>query len=175
MGHFRAPTQPFRRPSPKTLFPSRLSSRSDEATESQQRLYRHRETQARLADARTQVAMSEAASNRAGAIDWAYAPESMPEWGAKADPSHDLLWVGGFLFCPKCGMKAAFVIQYSKLRFPCSPSLSKDGRRVVKALLSGSLPPGYKEWPDQGAAIRDGAQVRRVRYPCTVIHPRPPQ
>ena len=104
-----------------------------------------------------------AAGSRCQAITAEFDPTAFPPWAERAHSSHDLLWMGGFVFCGFCGSKAAYAINCSKLVSPCSGKQSADSRRAVNRLIAGKLPMGHKLWPDGGANLREGSEIKRVR------------
>ena len=104
-----------------------------------------------------------AAGSREQALTVDFDPTACPPWASLAHSSHDLLWLGGFLFCGNCGSTAVTAINSSKLVSQCCGQFTVRGRQVFTRLCGGKIPHGFSDWPDGGASLRDGAEIKRVR------------
>ena len=60
--------------------------------------------------------------------------------------SHKLNVYRGLVFCIKCGCRGPTKLVH--LAKPCEPA-KLDGKKNIKALLQGKLPPGLCAWPDE--------------------------
>ena len=104
-----------------------------------------------------------AAGSREQALTVDFDPTACPPWASLAHSSHDLLWLGGFLFCGYCGSTAVTAINSSKLVSQCRGQFTVRGRQAFTRLCAGKIPHGFSAWPDGGASLRDGAEIKRVR------------
>ena len=81
-----------------------------------------------------------------------------PAWVSFAHESHDLLTIGGVVFCIRCGSKVAKQVRVSLLKAACRGYLTEE----VVRLRRGLLPTNVKDWPSGGSLPQDPRSLRKV-------------
>ena len=84
----------------------------------------------------------------------------LPQWVHRLSPTHDLIWVGGFVACLKCASIHSVAIgQRSRLLAECRGSHPVGSAGKLRKLREGELPHQETAWPDDRQEPSDRAPV----------------